>query len=126
MDNRIKNFYDLDTWKKAHKLVLEIYQITKDFPKDEIYGIVSQLRRAASSITANIAEGFSRYHFKDKIRFYYQARGSVAEVQNFLLLAKDLSYIDLETCRELGERANKVRQLINGLIRSIDNQASNE
>jgi four helix bundle protein len=83
MDNRIKNFYDLDAWKKTHKLVLEIYQITKDFPKDEAYGIIGQLRRAASSITANIAEGFSRYHFKDKIRFYYQARGSIAEVQNF-------------------------------------------
>ena len=97
-----------------------IYQITKNFPKEEMYGVTSQLRRAPSSITANIAEGFSRYHFKDKVRFYYQARGSVSEVQNFLLLAKDLRYISLEECKKLGLEANKVAQLINELIRSID------
>ncbi|OGH89287.1 MAG: hypothetical protein A2469_01680 [Candidatus Magasanikbacteria bacterium RIFOXYC2_FULL_40_16] len=118
----INNFYDLDAWKKGHTLVIEIYKITKNFPKDELYGVVSQLRRAASSITANIAEGFARYHFKDKIRFYHQARGSAAEVQNFLLLAKDLEYISLENCREFGKKTKEVMQLINGLIRSIDKQ----
>jgi|SRR3989338_184002 len=118
----IKNFYDLEAWKNGHALTLEIYKITKDFPKEEIYGIVSQLRRASSSITANIAEGFARYHFKDKVRFYYQSRGSVAEVQNFLLLAKDLKYIDLEVCKKLGEKANGAGRLINGLIRSIESQ----
>lgn len=122
MNSEIKNFYDLEAWKIAHGLVLEIYKITKDFPKDELYGIVSQLRRAVSSITANIAEGFARYHFKDKVRFYHQARGSAAEVQNFLLLAKDLEYINLETCKELGEKAKQIMQLINGLIRSIEKQ----
>lgn len=122
MENKIRNFYELDAWKKGHILVLEIYKITKAFPKEELYGIVSQLRRAASSITANIAEGFARYHFKDKIRFYYNSRGSVAEVQNFLLLARDLKYIDLKICKELGEQANNVSRPINGLIKSIDNQ----
>lgn len=118
----INNFYDLDAWKKGHELVLEIYKITKDFPKEELYGIIGQLKRASSSITANIAEGFERYHYNDKIRFYYQARGSVAEVQNFLLLSKDLNFIRLEDCKFLGEKANEVRQLINGLIRSIEKQ----
>ncbi|MEK9209336.1 MAG: four helix bundle protein [Patescibacteria group bacterium] len=122
MDGEIKSFHDLDSWKKGHQLVLEIYKISKDFPREELFGIISQLRRAASSITANIAEGFARYHFKDKSRFYYQARGSVAEVQNFLLLSKDLNYINTEVCRNLGEKANEVRQLINGLIRSIEKQ----
>lgn len=122
MDTKIKNFYDLEAWKKGHELVLEIYTITKNFPKQEIYGIVSQLRRAAASITANIAEGFARFHFKDKIRFFYQARGSVAEVQNFLLLAKDLNYINFETCKKLGEKTNEIGKLINGLIRSIESQ----
>lgn len=122
MENKIKNFYELDVWKKGHELTLEIYKITKEFPKEELYGIISQLRRAASSITANIAEGFARYHFKDKIRFYYQARGSVAEVQNFLLLAKDLKFISSEDCKDLCEEANKIIQLINGLIRSIEKQ----
>ena len=120
MNEIIRNFYDLEAWKKGHKLVLEIYKLTKGFPKEELFGIIAQLRRAASSITANIAEGFERYHFKDKIRFYYQARGSVAEVQNFLLLAKDLEYINFGTCKNLGQKANEVRQIINGLIRSIE------
>lgn len=118
----IKNFYDLEAWKNAHELALDVYRLTKKFPSDELYGLVSQLRRASSSIGANIAEGFERYHFNDKIRFYYQARGSTAEVQNFLLLAKDLSYIELEMCGNLGQKANQVRQLINGMIRSIEKQ----
>ena len=101
---------------------MDIYRITKDFPKEELYGIISQLRKATSSITANIAEGFARYHFKDKVRFYYQARGSVAEVQNFLLLSHDLSFISKEVCNGLMEKANNTRQLINGLIRSIEKQ----
>jgi four helix bundle protein len=122
MDNKIQNFYELDAWKKGHELVLETYKITKDFPKEELYGVVSQLRRAASSITANIAEGFARYHYKDKVRFYHQARGSAAEVQNFLLLSRDLNYINSETCEELGNQSKQVMQLINGLIRSIENQ----
>lgn len=123
MNKKIQNFYELDAWKKGHELVLGIYKITKNFPKDEQYGIVSQMRRAASSITANIAEGFARYHFKDKIRFYHQARGSAAEIQNFLLLAKDLKYIDFKTCEKLDGQAKEVMQLINGLIRSIEKQA---
>ena len=122
MSNRIENFYNLDAWKNGHQLVLEIYKITKNFPSDERFGITSQIRRAAASITANIAEGFARYHFKDKIRFYYQARGSVAEVQNFLLLAKDLNFINIETCKKLGKKANNIRKLINGLIKSIEKQ----
>lgn len=116
----IKNFYDLEAWQKSHQLVLEVYKITKEFPKEELFGIISQLKRAASSISANIAEGFERYHYKDKVRFYYQARGSVAEVQNFLMLAKDLNYIDPKQCYNLIEKANKIRCLINGLIRSIE------
>ena len=125
MSISINNFYDLDAWKKGHALVLEIYRITADFPREEVYGVTSQLRRAASSITANIAEGFARYHFKDKIKFYYNSRGSVAEVQNFLLLAKDIDYINLETCARLGEKANEVGKLINGLIKSTEIQIDN-
>lgn len=125
MSNLIKNFFDLDAWKSGHVLVLEIYKITASFPKEEMYGITSQLRRASSSITANIAEGFARYHFKDKIKFYYNSRGSVAEVQNFLILAKDIGYIDLKTCEKLGEMANDVGKLINGLIKSTESQINN-
>ncbi|EKE11972.1 MAG: hypothetical protein ACD_14C00054G0007 [uncultured bacterium] len=125
MNVSIKNFYDLDAWKKGHTLVLEIYKITSDFPREEAYGITSQLRRASSSITANIAEGFARYHFKDKIKFYYNSRGSAAEVHNFLLLAKDLGYIDLDTCDTLCKKASEIGKLINGLIRSTEQQINN-
>jgi len=116
MNNKINNFYELDAWKKGYILVLEIYKITKEFPKEELYGIVSQLRRAASSITANISEGFARYHYKDKVRFYHQARGSAAEVQNFLILASDLlpeKYsLNLD---DMGEGSYAVNQWIDSL-----------
>ena len=69
MDNKIKNLYDLDAWKKSYVLVLKIYKITKGFPEVEKFGISSQLRRVASSVVANIAEGFARYHFRDKVKF---------------------------------------------------------
>lgn len=120
MTSSVKDFYELIAWQKAHEGALEIYQITKNFPKYEQFGIISQLRRAASSISANIAEGFGRYHFKDKIRFYYQARASIAEVQNFLFLAKDLNYISEQTRNNLHQKRDRVRQLVNGLIRSAE------
>ena len=119
MEKSFTNFYDLEAWKQSHKLAVEIYRITKQFPDDERFGITSQLRRAASSIGANIAEGFERYHFKDKSRFYYQARGSNAEVQNFLLLALDLGYINRSRCSDLGKQCNHIGKLINGLVRSL-------
>jgi four helix bundle protein len=122
MSGEIKSFYDLEAWEKAHQLVIEIYKATKDFPKQEQFGLISQLRRAVTSITANIAEGFERYHFNDKVRFYYQARGSVGEVQNFLILAKDLGFITNAKCVKLEERVNELRRLINGLIKSIEKQ----
>lgn len=122
MNTQIQNFYELDAWKISHQFVLDIYKNTKNFPKEELFGIVSQIRRAASSITANIAEGFARYHFKDKIRFYYQSRGSLAEVQNFLFLSKDLEYISVGNHAELFEKTRQIQQLINGLIRSIERQ----
>jgi four helix bundle protein len=125
MNKLIRNFYDLDAWKKGHLLVIEVYKITADFPKEETYGVKSQLRRAASSITANIAEGFARYHFKDKIKFYYNSRGSAAEVQNFLFLAKDIGYIDAKVCKMLEEKISEVGKLINGLIKSTEEQINN-
>ncbi|MDD5071499.1 MAG: four helix bundle protein [Patescibacteria group bacterium] len=74
----IKHFTQLFAWQKNHNLVLQVYKLTKKFPKDELFGLVSQIRRAVCSITGNIAEGYGRYHYKDKIRFYTIARGSSA------------------------------------------------
>ncbi len=122
MDNKIQNFYDLEAWKTGHNLVLEVYSMTNHLPKEEQFGLISQLRRASSSITANIAEGFERYHFNDKKRFYYLARGSAGEVQNFLILSKDLNFITVEIYNNVNQKVIKTRQLVNGLIRSIENQ----
>lgn len=122
MNSVIKNFYDLNAWKKGHELVLKVYKITENFPEKENFGVTSQMQRASTSVTANLAEGFARFHFKDKIRFYYQARGSVAEVQNFLLIARDLKYIDNNKCKELGGLANEISKLLNGLINSTNSK----
>ena len=122
MEKKVNSFYDLETWKEAHKLVIEIYKITKQFPSDERFGLIDQMRRAVSSITANIAEGFTRFHYKDKVRFYYQSRGSIGEVQNFLILSRDLGYISKLQCKELGEKSINVMKLINGLIRATSRQ----
>jgi four helix bundle protein len=90
----ISRFYDLDIWKTANKLTKDIYLVNDKFPEKERYGIIDQIRRASSSVGANIAEGFGRFHYKDKLKFYYNARGSVCEVQNFIFLAQDLEYLD--------------------------------
>lgn len=119
---KINNFYDLEARAKAHQLALDIYKITKNFPKEEQFGITNQLRRAASSVSANISEEFNRYHFNDKVRFYHLARGSVGEVQNFLILAKDLKFIDLQEFEKFLEKGNETKKLINGLIGSIRKQ----
>jgi four helix bundle protein len=119
----IKNFYDLEAWQKAHELALEIYKILKNLPKEERYGITDQLRRSSASVGANIAEGFGRFHYNDKKKFYYQARGSVTEIQNFLFLTRDLCFIKTEVFEDLLNKAEKVKQLINGLIRSIEKQS---
>lgn len=86
MNEKIRKFTDLVAWKEGHKLVLMIYQKTKDFPKDELYSITNQMRRAVASITANIAEGFGRQSYKEKIQFYYLAQGSLTELKMHLML----------------------------------------
>jgi len=87
---KIKSFMDLDAWKEGHRLVLEIYQITKKFPREELFGLTNQLRRAAVSFTSNIAEGFSRNSYKEKLQFYSMALGSLTEIQNQLLISRDI------------------------------------
>lgn len=122
MNKEIKHFTDLDVWKINYKLTLMIYKVTEKFPKSERFGIIDQLRRAASSIIANIAEGWGRYHFADKIRFYYQARGSSSEVQNFLILANGLGYLDLDDYEQIKIKSFSGFKVINDLIRSTEKQ----
>ena len=88
-----KSFTELIVWQKAHQLTLDVYKMTQQFPKEEIYGITSQIRRASVSIAANIAEGYRRRTRKDKARFFNISEGSLDEVKYYLILAKDLSFI---------------------------------
>lgn len=116
---KISSFTDLIVWQKAHKLVLEIYLITKTFPREELYGLVDQMRRCAVSITSNIAEGFSRQGLKEKIQFYYVSLGSVTELQNQLLISRDLGYINNSQFNDLANKTIEVHKLLNGLIKSL-------
>ncbi|MBU4257126.1 four helix bundle protein [Patescibacteria group bacterium] len=122
MENtKIKSFTDLNAWKEGHKLVIEIYQITKNFPKEELFSLTNQIKRAAVSITSNIAEGFSRQSFKEKVQFYSIARGSVTEIQNQLLIAKDVKYFTADKFNKVAEQTIVVHKLINGLIKYLKN-----
>ncbi len=114
----IQSFTDLICWQKAHRLAIEVYKNTGTFPKEEVYGLTSQCRRAASSISANIAEGFGRRTNKERAQFYVQARGSVAELQNHLLLARDIGYLSKENFKSLADMTVEVSKLINGIIKS--------
>ncbi len=115
---KIQYFTDLNAWKQAHLLVLEIYKVTKIFPKDEQFALVDQIRRASVSIVSNIAEGFSRESYREKIQFYAIARGSLTEVQSQLMVARDLSYIDPKMYLGLYELSLIVHKLLSALIKS--------
>ncbi len=118
MNERIKSFTDLNTWKEGHKLVVLVYKITKYFPKEEIYSLTNQMRRAAVSITSNVAEGFGRQGYKEKIQFYYLAQGSIIELKNQILVARDIGYLNNEHMNELAEQTNLTHKLLQGLISS--------
>ena len=118
---KIESFYDLTVWQRGHQLLLAAYRATRTFPKDEQFALTSQLRRALVSITSNIAEGFSRQTIKDKINFYHIALGSCTEVQNQLLIAKDLGYIGAQLYDELYEQSVEVHKMLNALIKSLRN-----
>jgi four helix bundle protein len=116
-NNKITTFTDLDSWKEGHKLVLMIYEISMKFPKEEMFGITNQMRRAVVSITSNIAEGFSRYSYKEKIQFYFISLGSVTELQNQLIICLDIKYISKEKYSIVFEQTIKVHKILNGLIK---------
>lgn len=115
---RISNFRQLEVWQEAHKLVLMVYEITKGFPTEERFGLVTQMRRAAVSIPANIAEGFKRRGIQDKIRFYNVSEGSLEELKYFFILSQDLGYILSD--EDLMAQSEIVGRLLNGLIVSTE------
>ncbi|MEO0292891.1 MAG: four helix bundle protein [candidate division WOR-3 bacterium] len=121
----MENFEELKVWQEAHKLVLEIYEITKDFPKEERFRLTDQLCRAAISIPSNIVEGQSKNTTKEYLQSLYIARGSVAETKYHLLLAKDLKFLKFEDYREIIEGYNKVGKMLNGLISALKRKEKN-
>lgn len=115
MDNK-NAFEKLIVWKKAHQFVLDIYSITENFPKEEKYSLVNQLRRSSSSISTNISEGNARKSAKEFIQFLYLSKSSLSEVKYQLILAKDLNYVNDNDFQKLNNQANEIGKLINGLI----------
>lgn len=113
----IKSFRELEVWQRAHRLVLDVYRVTQGFPAEERYGLVSQMRRAAVSVPANIAEGFKRRGQAEKARFYNISEASLEELKYFFILSQDLGYAQ-ETDR-LMEDAETISRMLHGLIRSI-------
>jgi len=114
-NTKIKSFTDLYAWQEGHRLVLMLYEVTKEFPKEEMFGLVSQMRRSAVSITSNIAEGFSRNTAKDKYQFYVMAHGSLTELQSQLLIARDVGYMKKEYFAKISNQTIRVSKLIAGL-----------
>jgi len=112
-------FRDLEVWRQAHGLVLDIYRATKKFPKDELFGLTSQIRRSGFSVPANIAEGNGRAGRNEYVQFLTIARGSLNETGYYVSLACDLGYISIQVAQTLDAKVATVGRLLAGLIRSL-------
>ncbi len=114
-----KTFKEVIVWQKAHAFVLSVYKVSEKFPKSEMYGLTSQFRRAATSIAANIAEGYKKRGTADKLRFYNISQGSLEECRYFIILANDLDY--LQDVNKLNTQIEEVSKLLHGYIKAIKN-----
>ncbi len=121
----LKNYRDLIVWQKSYRLCLELYRITKKYPKEERYGLTSQIRRAAVSIPSNIAEGYGRKTTADYLRLLYIAYGSVCELETQLLLSGDLNYVNKENLKALKDDTEEVERMLKALIKSLENKRLN-
>lgn len=118
MSERLESFKQLKAWQKSHNLVVDIYRATKQFPKDELFGLVSQMRRSAVSIPANIAEGFKKRGKLDKIRFYNIAQGSLEELKYYLILSNDLGYI--KVINDYESISEEISKMLTVMIRVLE------
>jgi len=116
----MEDFKDLKVWQKAHALTVEVYERTRAFPRDEIYGLTSQLRRSAASIGANIAEGCGRRSDAEMKRFLQIARGSANELEYHLLLAKDLRFLAVSDFAILEEKALELQRMLASLVQRLN------
>lgn len=115
----MQTFRDLKVWQKAHKVALDIYKVTNNFPNEEKYGLVSQIRRAAVSVPSNIVEGFKRRSKKDSLNFYTIAEASLEELRYQLLLSWDLKYMSQENYQELNLKIEEVGKMLFGFKKAI-------
>jgi len=121
----VKTHYDLNVWNDSIILVKEIYKITAKFPKEEIYSLTSQIKRAVISIPSNVAEGASRQTDKEFIQFLYIALGSTSEVETQIIIAKELGFIDNDELNYLLKKLEKIKKMLNGLIKHLKNKYPN-
>jgi len=119
-----QSFLDLDVWKKSRELSLKVYQFTANFPKEELYGLVSQMRRASVSISSNIAEGCGRQHNKENIQFQYIAKGSIYELESQMYIALDMKFVNEYKFIELIDSIADWRRLLVGFINYLENKDS--
>ncbi len=118
---KIINFTDLETWREGHKLVIAIFNIVPKIPRNS-YALIDQITRSAISVTSNIAEGFSRQSKKEKLQFYYIAKGSLTELQNQLLICRDVGFISKEEFLKIAVLSQLVGRLLSGLIKSASSR----
>jgi four helix bundle protein len=116
----IRSYRDLEVWKKGIALCIEIYSLTAGFPSNEMYGLTNQIRRASSSISANIAEGYGRESTKNYIQFLKTARGSLYELDTFLTIAFGLKYMTKEKRLEMFNKTEEISKMINALIKKLN------
>jgi four helix bundle protein len=119
MSQKIENFRDLEVWKLGKDIVCDLYKATKGFPKEEIYGLVSQMRRAGVSIPSNIAEGFNRIHNKEYRQFLFVALGSCAELETQLEISCDLEYVSSKVRDNLLEKIDHETRMLRNLIKKL-------
>lgn len=117
--NKIKNYKDLIVWQKSIDLVVEIYKTTKDFPREELYGLISQIRRASVSIPSNIAEGYMRFYRKEYIKFLLIALGSCAELETQIILAEKLGFLKVSEKEIIADRINEINRMIMGIVKKL-------
>jgi len=118
----LKNYKELNVWRKSYELCLHIYKVTKGFPKDEMYGLISQIRRSAVSIPSNIAEGYGRKTTLEYVRFLYIGYGSVCELETQTMLSGDLGYVGKERLQKLRAEIGDVERMLRALIKPLENK----
>ncbi|MBP9792697.1 MAG: four helix bundle protein [Flavobacterium sp.] len=117
----MKDFRNFTVWKKSHQLTLDVYKVVNNFPKEEQFGLISQMKRSSSSIPTNIAEGCGRNTDKDFARFLIIAFGSANELEYQFILSEDLNFINKETSEKLLSQIEEIKKMLNGLISKLNN-----